>query len=119
MFVWRVMARTQTSGRDHDLPACRDPHRVETPPELHAGGEGADCGRGVSPRRDREGRGPAVRDLRKPAVSLAPTDADGGSDRRPAEFRAGDDNGLMYQPPPEPDGIRSIMPHGRGVRISR
>ena len=28
-------------------------------------------------------------------------------------------NGLMYQPPPEQDGIRSIMPHGRGFRISR
>jgi RES domain-containing protein len=27
--------------------------------------------------------------------------------------------GLMYQPPPEQDGIRSIMPHGRGFRISR
>jgi hypothetical protein len=27
--------------------------------------------------------------------------------------------GLMYQPPPEQDGIRSIMPPGRGFRISR
>jgi hypothetical protein len=30
-----------------------------------------------------------------------------------------DFSGLMYQPPPEQDGIRSIMPHGRGFRISR
>jgi hypothetical protein len=27
--------------------------------------------------------------------------------------------GLMYQPPPKQDGIRSIMPPGRGFRISR
>jgi thiosulfate/3-mercaptopyruvate sulfurtransferase len=28
-------------------------------------------------------------------------------------------HGLMYQPPPEQDGMRSLMPHGRGFRISR
>jgi hypothetical protein len=27
-------------------------------------------------------------------------------------------HGLMYQPPPGQDEIRSIMPHGRGFRIS-
>jgi hypothetical protein len=31
----------------------------------------------------------------------------------------GDITGLMYQPPPEQDGIRSIVPHRRGFRISR
>ena len=77
MFSWRVIARTQTSGKRHGVSACRDPHGDGAPSELHAGGKGADCGRGVSPRRDREGRGPAARDPRKPAVSLAPSDEGG------------------------------------------
>src|SRR5918998_4483910 len=92
MFAWRVIARTQTSGKRHSLSACRDPHGVGAPSELHAGGKGADCGRGVSPRRDREGRGPAARDPRKPVVPVAPADEGGGSDRWAAELCAGDGN---------------------------
>jgi len=37
----------------------------------------------------------------------------------PAPLSIREITGLMYQPPPEQDGIRSIMPHGRGFRISR
>ena len=36
--------------------------RNYAPAEKMRIGEGSDCGRGVSPRRDHEGRGPAVRD---------------------------------------------------------
>ena len=92
MFAWRVIARTQTSGKRHGISACRDPHRVGAASELHAVGKGADCGRGIPPRRDREGRGPAVRDPRKPAVSVAPPDESGISGRWAADLCAVDGN---------------------------
>ena len=102
MFAWRVIARTQTSGKRHDLSACRDPHGVRAASELHAGGKDADCGRGLSPRRDRQGRGPAARDPRKPAVQVAPADAGDVSNRRSADFCAGDGNtGTGYGGPAE------------------
>src|SRR4051794_3405236 len=47
MFARRVIARTQASGKRHDLSAYRGFVGDGAAAKLHAGGEGPSCGRGV------------------------------------------------------------------------